>query len=88
MTDYRRYRINGGTYFFTVNLADRNRALLTEHIDTLRESFRVVKEVHPFEIDAIVVVPAHLHTIWTFCRTAMMILASAGGKLNRLFPEK
>jgi putative transposase len=52
MTDYRRYRINGGTYFFTVNLADRNRALLTEHIDTLRESFRVVKEAHPFEIDA------------------------------------
>lgn len=65
MTDYRRYRINGGTYFFTVNLADRNRALLTERIDTLRESFRVVKEAHPFEIDAIVIMPEHLHTIWT-----------------------
>jgi putative transposase len=65
MTDYRRYRLNGGTYFFTVNLADRNRALLTEHIDTLRESFRVVKEAHPFEIDAIVIMPEHLHTIWT-----------------------
>jgi len=65
MTDYRRYRLNGGTYFFTVNLADRNRALLTERIDTLRESFRVVKEAHPFEIDAIVIMPEHLHTIWT-----------------------
>jgi len=65
MTDYRRYRINGGTYFFTVNLADRNRALLIEHIDTLRESFRVVKEAHPFEIEAIVIMPEHLHTIWT-----------------------
>jgi len=65
MTDYRRYRLNGGTYFFTVNLADRNRVLLTERIDTLRESFRVVKEAHPFEIDAIVIMPEHLHTIWT-----------------------
>jgi putative transposase len=65
MTDYRRYRINGGTYFFTVNLADRSQELLTERIDTLRESFRVVKEAHPFEIDAIVIMPEHLHTIWT-----------------------
>jgi len=65
MTDYRRCRINGGTYFFTVNLVNRNRSLLTEHIDTLRESFRVVKEAHPFEIDAIVILPEHLHTIWT-----------------------
>ncbi len=64
MADYRRYRINGGTYFFTVNLADRDRSLLTDHIDTLRESFRVVKEAHPFEIDAIVILPEHLHTIW------------------------
>jgi len=65
MTDYRRYRINGGTYFFTVNLADRNQTLLTERIDTLRESFRFVKEAHPFEINAIAIMPEHLHTIWT-----------------------
>jgi putative transposase len=65
MTDYRRYRLNGGTYFFTVNLADRNRTLLTEHIDTLREAFRGVKEAHPFEINDIVIMPEHLHTLWT-----------------------
>jgi putative transposase len=65
MTDYRRYRIDGGTYFFTVNLTDRNRTLLTEHIDTLREAFRGVKKDHPFEIDAIVIMPEHLHTVWT-----------------------
>ena len=51
MTGYRRYRTDGGTYFFTVNLAERNRTLLTERIDTLREAFRVVKEAHPFRID-------------------------------------
>ena len=65
MTDYRRYRIEGGTYFFTVNLAERNRTLLTEHIGILREAFREVKEAHPFKIDAIVILPDHLHTIWT-----------------------
>ena len=45
MTDYRRYRVKGGTYFFTVNLAERKRKLLTEHIDALREAFRTVKPV-------------------------------------------
>jgi len=46
-------------------LAERNRTLLIEHIDSLREAFRVVKEAHPFKIDAIVILPDHLHTIWT-----------------------
>jgi len=65
MTDYRRYRLKGGTYFFTVNLAERKRNLLTEHIDTLRSAFREIKQTHPFQIDAIVVLPDHLHTLWT-----------------------
>ena len=65
MTDYRRYRVKGGTYFFTVNLVERKRKLLTEHIDLLRDAFRTVKKVHPFQIDAIVILPDHLHTVWT-----------------------
>jgi putative transposase len=65
MTEYRRDRFKGGRYFFTVNLADRHRKLLTERIDVLRESFRRVKSKHPFKIDAIVILPDHLHTIWT-----------------------
>ncbi|WP_367156053.1 transposase [Methylomonas sp. HYX-M1] len=65
MTDYRRHRLKGGCYFFTVNLAQRNRTLLTDKIELLRESFRNVKDQHPFNIDAIVVLPEHLHTIWT-----------------------
>jgi putative transposase len=65
MTNYRRYRLDGGTYFFTVNLAERQRNLLTERIDSLRDAFRVVKNAHPFAIDAIVILPEHLHTIWT-----------------------
>lgn len=65
MTDYRRYRVKGGTYFFTVNLAERQRKLLTEQIDILRGAFREVKQAHPFRMDAIVVLPDHLHALWT-----------------------
>ena len=65
MTEYRRHRLKGGTYFFTVNLAERNRELLTERIDVLRESFRAVKYQHPFKIVAVVILPEHLHIIWT-----------------------
>ncbi|WP_440056596.1 REP-associated tyrosine transposase (plasmid) [Pseudoalteromonas sp. T1lg65] len=55
----------GGTYFFTVNLLNRNRALLVEHIDVLRESVSRVKQRQPFDIDAWVVMPDHLHAVLT-----------------------
>lgn len=62
---YRRADVAGGTYFFTVNLADRRRDLLVEHVDVLRAAVRAVKERHPFHIDAFVVLPDHLHAIWS-----------------------
>jgi len=65
MTNYRRNFVPGGSYFFTVNLADRRLPLLTDHIDLLRAAFRETRERHPFVIDAIVVLPDHLHAIWT-----------------------
>jgi putative transposase len=65
MANYRRNFAVGGTYFFTVNLADRRRTLLTEHIGLLRASFRSVRARHPFTIEAAVILPEHLHTIWT-----------------------
>ncbi|MDS4030693.1 MAG: transposase [Candidatus Contendobacter sp.] len=65
MTAYRRHRVSGGTYFFTVNLAERDRRLLTEHIGALRDAFRRVRAAHPFRIEAVVVLPDHLHTLWT-----------------------
>ncbi|MEN8179306.1 MAG: transposase [Pseudomonadota bacterium] len=66
MTNYRRAFAKGGTYFFTVNCAVRQgNRLLINHVDVLRNSFRKVKQAHPFEIDAIVVLPDHLHCIWT-----------------------
>ena len=62
---YRRARLAGGTYFFTVNLAERNRKLLVEHVEVLREVVCKVKAAHPFHIDAMVVLPDHLHALWT-----------------------
>ena len=65
MVEYRRNRIPGGTYFFTVTLADRRSRVLTEHIWQLRETFRRVLRERPFRIEAVVVLPDHLHTLWT-----------------------
>ncbi|WP_444996428.1 REP-associated tyrosine transposase [Aliikangiella sp. IMCC44359] len=62
---YRRANTKGGTYFFTVNLAERNKSLLIENIDELRSAFKKVNKKFPFIIDAIVILPVHLHAIWT-----------------------
>ena len=66
MTDYRRYRIPGATWFFTVNLAERHgNRLLVNQIEVLRAAFVKVRTKHPFHIDAIAVLPDHLHCILT-----------------------
>jgi len=65
MPEYRRNRVPGGTFFFTVNLEDRRRSLLVEHIDALRDAVRRVHELMPFHIDAWVVLPEHMHALWT-----------------------
>nr|VFK56432.1 MAG: putative transposase [Candidatus Kentron sp. TUN] len=62
--DYRRAKIPGAQYFFTVVIEHR-RHLLIEHMDRLRAAFRHVQPRHPFRIDAIVILPDHLHTLWT-----------------------
>ena len=62
---YRRTDVAGATYFFTANLAERHRALLTDHIATLRTEMRDVKQRHPFHIDAMVILPDHLHCVMT-----------------------
>lgn len=61
---YRRSRTEGGTYFFTVNLADRSSRLVVDQVETLREAVREVRSAHPFEIVAWVVMPEHIHAVW------------------------
>ena len=65
MVDYRRNRVPGGTFFFTVNLHNRQSTLLVDHVVAFRDSISAVREGHPFHIDAIVVLPEHLHAVWT-----------------------
>ena len=65
MVLYRRNRVAGGTYFFTVTLHNRKSSLLVDRIDDLRESVREARRERPFRIDAWVVLPEHLHAIWT-----------------------
>jgi putative transposase len=65
MRTYVRARIQGGCYFFTVNLAKRRgNDLLIRQIDDLRTAFRETRKVHPFTVDGIVVLPDHLHGLW------------------------
>ena len=66
MTWYRRALVGGGTYFFTV-VTYRRRRFLTDEAPRrwLREAIEATRADHPFEIDAWVLLPDHLHCIWT-----------------------
>jgi len=65
MPEYRRLRIPGCCYFFTVNLADRRSSLLTDRVADLRHAVRRARVLAPFRIDAWLVLPDHMHAIWT-----------------------
>lgn len=55
----------GASYFFTLTLAERHgNDRLVRHVDDLRQAFAAVRVRHPFDIEAIVVLPDHLHAIW------------------------
>jgi putative transposase len=65
MPNYRRALIPGGCFFFTVNLLERRQTLLVDEIAALREAVATTRQGHPFIIDAFVVLPDHLHAVWT-----------------------
>ena len=65
MPNYIRTHTPGATYFFTVNLQDRGARFLVDHVADLRQCVKEVRERHPFAIDAMVVLPEHLHAVWT-----------------------
>ncbi|MEO0939599.1 MAG: transposase [Pseudomonadota bacterium] len=63
ISNYRRLYQPGGTYFFTVRLADGAPHDLRDHIQILRHAFRTECAAHPFEIEEAVILPNHLHNI-------------------------
>ena len=65
MPNYRRAFVPGGCWFFTVNLLDRRGKVLVDHIDMLRVATDKTRKRYPFDIDAFVVLPDHIHAVWT-----------------------
>ena len=65
MSNYRRSVIPGGTWFFTVNLQNRQSDLLIRHIERFRAATIFTKRKKPFLIQAWVILPEHMHCIWT-----------------------
>lgn len=72
MADYRRYFVPGATYFFTV-VTWRRRPILSTPLGhrCLRAALEAVRCTHPFTIDAIVVLPDHLHAVWSMPPASM-----------------
>jgi putative transposase len=92
MVLYRRNFVPGGTFFFTATLADRRSDALARNIDLLRQACRVTRQERPFSIDAVVVLPDHLHVVvtlptndadyperWKRCKSLFSRLVAKGG---------
>jgi putative transposase len=62
MADYKRIFLEGYSYYLTIVTHQRS-PILIEHIETLRESFRESMRYYQYHIDAIVILPDHLHMI-------------------------
>lgn len=66
MSDYRRYYVEGGTYFFTVVTHHRRPIFSADFCRrSLHQAIEKVRNQWPWEIVAIILLPDHLHTIWT-----------------------
>ena len=65
MVRYRRNFVPGGTYFFTLALEDRLSSALVDHAAALRAAFHAGRQERPFTIDAVAILPDHLHAILT-----------------------
>jgi putative transposase len=65
MPNYIRAKAGGATFFFTLTLQDRSSRMLIDHVVELRECVKQAQARHPFHIDAMVVLPEHLHALWT-----------------------
>jgi len=79
MVRYRRNRVAGGTYFFTVTLRDRRDDALVRHVDLLRASWQRALSRIPHDVVAVVVLPEHLH--------AVIRMADTDADYSRLWQE-
>jgi putative transposase len=62
---YRRNLVPGGTCFFTLTVADRRSTIRADNVADLRSAFRIARRERPFGVDAVVILPEHLHVVMT-----------------------
>ena len=66
---YRRANVKGGVYFFTVVTFNRAKIFASpKNVNLLRSAIKEVMQKHPFKINAFVLLPDHLHCIWSSAR--------------------
>lgn len=65
MARYRRSRTKGGSYFFTVALADRSSDFLTANVDVIRAAYCATQKAAPFHCSAFVLLPDHIYAVCT-----------------------
>ncbi len=90
---YRRSNIKGACYFFTINLANRKTRLLVEEFEILRNVINHVKQQHPFQLDAMVIMPEHFHMMMTlpendnaYAKRIMLIKSGFSRKIPKSEP--
>jgi putative transposase len=81
LPNYRRCYVPGGSFFFTVVTERRAGILANEPArECLREAIGYCRGRFPFHVDALVILPDHVHAIWTMpqprrVRTAYLLRA-------------
>lgn len=80
MSNYIRPKIPGASVFLTVCLAEQGSDLLLREIESLRHAVRLTRRTRPFQIDAWVVLPDHMHCVWTLPQGD----ADLGGRVGQI----
>ncbi|SUD91970.1 REP-associated tyrosine transposase [Psychrobacter phenylpyruvicus] len=86
MRRYIRDNTYGGCYFITFVLQDRQSSLLTDYIAEFRMAYRDTKKNYDFNLDAMVVLPDHVHMILTLPESSnnySIIIASLKSQFSR-----
>ncbi|MBO1531258.1 transposase [Psychrobacter sp. F1192] len=86
MRTYIRDKAKGGTYFLTMNLSNRKSELLTKHINEFRQAYRLTKQNHDFQLNAMVLLLDHVHMLITLAEDSdnyAVIIASIKTHFSR-----
>lgn len=86
MRTYIRDKTKGGTYFLTMTLSNRKSELLTKHVNEFRYAYRLTKQNHNFELNAMVLLPDHIHMLITLAEDSdnyAVIIASIKTHFSR-----